>query len=56
MHAEVPQKLHPIRGDWFFNRPVAVIFGNKSYFVRINVYYTLVCNGHPMGGCIGPGI
>lgn len=43
------QELRTIEGNRFFNRPVAIIFGDERDFSIGNIQDALVGNGHAMG-------
>lgn len=48
IHGKAPEELHAIHGYRLFNGPVAVIFGNESYFPIVHVQDTIISNGHPV--------
>ncbi|GET35247.1 hypothetical protein PbJCM13498_41100 [Prolixibacter bellariivorans] len=49
VHGKPSQELNSIECDGLFDGPVAVIFGNESYFTIGNVQDALIGNGHPVG-------
>ena len=56
VQSKTAQELNAIEGYRFFYSPVAVIFGNECDITIGNIEDALVCNGHPVCVCIGPGI
>ena len=48
VHFKAAQEFNAIKGNRLFDGPVAVIFGNESYFLIFYVQDALICNCHPV--------